>query len=148
MRCGDFGFLTKAGKPCGYAIGEGEKCCPHHDEDKSRAKAFQLRGVLANQDNRLPDAIEIQEFQSTADLKYTLTQIAKEICTNRKCDMKRMDGLVRVCGAVTSVLQVEKMEELTEVLRTVEGQGKAVIVFNDMKRARRQALPVPRGMAS
>jgi len=144
--CGDKGFTTKSGKPCGYNIPDGEEACPHHAADTSRARSFQRRGGLMSQRKQLPDWIETADFQTTADTKRTIAAVVRELATNEKADLRRCDSIIRACTAVGTIQQIEKTEELLDVLRTVEGQGKAVIVYNNMKQSRRRPLPVPQDL--
>ncbi len=139
--CGSKGFLTKAGLPCSYNIAEKDEACPHHCADKSKAREFQTRGGLISNMTTLPDNINTNGFQTIGDLKRTLADVAHEIATNKKVDLKRMDSLVRVCGVAGSVLQTEKIDELNDVLKRAEGHGPALVILEGLKSGRTRRLP-------
>jgi hypothetical protein len=131
--CGDKGFTTKSGKPCGYRLGENDACCPHHSEDKSFAKSFQMKGVYNREDMRLPGAIETNGFESTDDIRRTLAHVAKEMATNKRADMKRLLGIVSVCGVANSVIQNENIAALNETIMRAEGHGPALVILQGLK---------------
>ena len=71
--CGDRGYKTKAGAPCGYKIADGAESCPHHDPNGSRARLFQAKGTAAAQLRQLPAQLEGMDLRKILD---DLSQIA------------------------------------------------------------------------
>lgn len=140
-RCGEHGFTTKAGKPCGYLISDKETCCPHHDEDKSRAKAFQSRGGTIANIKELPGWIDTNEFQSTQDIKRTLSAVVREVSTNVKADLKRATVIIQACNAASTVLNTEAVGTLNDTIMRAEGHGPALVILEGLKQGRTRRLP-------
>jgi hypothetical protein len=142
LRCGDHGFLTKAGKPCGYKISDQETCCPHHDEDKSRAKRFQTKGWAQAQENRLPRSVMIPgSVTSVEDLQATYTAVIEEVCTVKKADLKRMDVILRALSGANAVLQTKAVSDLNDTVMRAEGHGPALVILEGLKKGRTRRLP-------
>ncbi len=140
--CGEKGHLTKQGLPCGYFVRADEEACPHHSADKSRARAFQSRGGLISNLKELPSWLDVNEFESTTDIRKTLAGIAREVASNAKADLKRATVLIATCNAANTVLQTEAVRELNDTMLRAEGHGPALIILEGLKqRGRKRRLP-------
>jgi len=81
------------------------------------------------------------QFQDTGDVKATLAAVAREVTTNKRADLKRMQVIIQVCTAATSVLQTEAVKELNETCLRAEGHGPALVILEGLKAGRTRRLP-------
>ncbi len=140
--CGEYGFITKTGKPCGYRLADNVQACPHHSGDPERVKAFQRRGGETTQEKRLPSDIAIPGSVTTiSDLQDTYTAVIREVCTAKKPDLRRMDTILKALAGANAVLQTEKIDELNDVLKRAEGHGPALVILEGLKSGRTRRLP-------
>jgi len=139
--CGQKGFTTKSGEPCGYKIGEFDDACPHHTADQTRARRFQKKGGYVSNHRQLPDWIDTNEFETSRDIKHTLASIAREVASNPKADLKRATVLIQTCNAAAAVLNTEAVKELNETIMRAEGHGPALVILEGLKQGRTRRLP-------
>lgn len=140
--CGQYGFLTKAGTPCGYRIYGEAKSCPHHSDDPSVAKEFQRRGGRTHAERRLPEEIGIvASVRTTGELQATYAAVIQEVCTAKKPDFKRMEVILKALSGATAVLQTEAVKELNETVLRAEGHGPALVILEGLKAGRTRRLP-------
>ena len=75
-KCGDHGFLTKAGKPCGQSISPEARGCVFHLATPEERKAIALKGAFnASLKNVLPEDFEIGTLETPEDMKAFLKRI-------------------------------------------------------------------------
>jgi hypothetical protein len=139
-KCGDHGYVTKDGRPCGYTIGVGEKACPHHREDKTFAKQFQMKGWVGQQQRMPSEDMPDHEFQTTQDIRATLASVIREVCKRKSVDLRRMDIVIKTCNAANAVLQTEAIKELNETVLRAEGHGPALVILESLKAGRTRKL--------
>jgi hypothetical protein len=141
--CGEFGYVTKEGKPCGYRMPDTATSCPHHDPaGTARAQAFQRRGGETVQQKRLPKEIAVTASVKTVEeLQGTYEAVIQEVCTAKKPDLKRMDVILRALSGATAVLQTQAVKELNETVLRAEGHGPALVILEGLKAGRTKRLP-------
>ncbi len=100
------------------------------------------RGGLQAQRKEVPSWIEINEFESTTDIRHTLAAIARYVATERKADLKRATVMIQTCAAANTVLQTEAVRELNDTMLRAEGHGPALVILEGLKqRGRKRRLP-------
>jgi hypothetical protein len=140
--CGEQGYLTKAGTPCGYRLAGEAKVCPHHSGDPEHVRAFQSRGGKTNGERRLPKEIAITAaVETVGDLQATYAAVIQEVCTAKKPDFKRMEVILKALSGATAVLQTEAVKELNETVLRAEGHGPALVILEGLKAGRTRRLP-------
>jgi hypothetical protein len=65
--CGENGYTSKTGQPCGFKIGDNALSCHHHSEDKSREKEICAEAVISRKYRRLPEDFEIGELRTVEE---------------------------------------------------------------------------------
>jgi hypothetical protein len=140
MTCGQYGFLTKAGKPCGQQLHHGARVCIYHDPDTSLAKAMQSRGGSNNAARTLPQRI-VASVRTTEDLQATYEMVIEETSTVAKPDFKRLDMILKALSGATAVLQTAAVKELNETVLRAEGHGPALVILEGLKAGRTRRLP-------
>ena len=141
MKCGENGFLTRAGAPCGFSIPTGESACHHHRADKTREREILEEARLGLRQKKLPDGVLIEEWETAADVRLTLSRIAKAALTQSGTNLKVLDVAIRACSAATSAFQVESLKELNEMILRSEGHGPALVILEGLKAGRTRRLP-------
>jgi hypothetical protein len=140
MRCGDKGFTTKAGKPCGYPVVAGQTGCPHHD-GSGRAKAFQTKGSIVRQLNRLPQNIQAGKLSTVEEIRQTYVDLLNAAMTQKNLERSRLEIAVKILGGASTLLQVDALKELSDIILRAEGQGPALMVLEGLKTTRLRRLP-------
>ena len=141
MKCGEGGYLTKAGAPCGFSIPAGESACHHHRADKTREREILEEARLGLRQKKLPDGVLIEEWETAADVRLTLSRIAKAALTQSGTNLKVLDVAIRACSAANSAFQVEAIKELNETILRAEGHGPALVILEGLKAGRMTRLP-------
>ena len=141
MKCGSNGYLRLDGQPCGFSIPTGEQACHHHRSDRTREREILEEARLGLRQKKLPDGVLIEEWATAADVRLTLSRIAKAALTQSGTNLKVLDVAIRACSAATSAFQVEAMRELNETILRAEGHGPALIVLEGLKAGKMKRLP-------
>ena len=143
--CGSLGFKSKTGEPCGYRISDHAESCPHHQLGGSQAREFQLRGAMASKFNRLPSRIAAGALDSTEAIRQLYRDVITTAVEQKRIDRSRLEIVLKALSGASALLQVDATRELTDILLQLDGQGKALLVLNSLKQARRHPLPPPAG---
>lgn len=138
QRCGG---TTKAGKPCRYILGEGEKWCPHHDADPTRRERLVKRAMLGAEARVMPDEIKIVDLSTSKDLQYGFQQVIKAASSKAKVDLKRLDVVIRALNGANAVQQTEEIREQNRILLMLDGHGASVAALQRLRDAPTKALP-------
>jgi hypothetical protein len=140
MKCGELGHRTQSGKLCGYPVVAGQAGCPHHD-GSGRAKAFQKKGSLVRQLNQLPRNIQTGKLGTIEEIRQVYVDLLNATMTQKNLERSRLEIAVKILGGASSLLQVEALKELSDILLRAEGRGQALFVLESLKTARRLPLP-------
>ena len=140
--CGSLGFKSKTtNQPCGYRIADHAESCPHHAPGGSKAREFQMKGATASRYNRIPSQIQAGNLDTTEAIRQVYVDVITTAVTQKRIDRSRLEIVIKSLNGASALLQVDAMKELSEILLLAEGHGKAVIVLNSLKTARRRPLP-------
>ena len=140
MRCGENGFVRRDGQPCGFNVPGGESACHHHRADKTREREILEEARLGLRQKKLPAGVLIDEWDTAADVRLTLSRIAKAALTQSGTNLKVLDVAIRACSAATSAFQVESLKELNETILRAEGHGPALVILEGLKAGKTRRL--------
>ena len=140
MKCGELGHRTQSGTLCGYPIVAGQVGCPHHD-GSGRAKAFQTKGSIVRQLNRLPQNIQAGTLATVEQIRQVYVDLLNAAMTQKNLERSRLDIAVKILGGASTLLQVEALKDLSETIMRAEGHGPALFVLEGLKTSRLRRLP-------
>jgi hypothetical protein len=139
--CGDNGHTSKAGRLCGFKIGDNALSCHHHSEDKSREKEICAEAVISRKYRRLPEDFEIGELRTVEEIQRGYTQVVKSALTDRRADLRRLDTIIRALAGANAVLQTAEIKSLNETVLKAEGHGAALVILERLKVGKTRRLP-------
>jgi len=125
---------------CGYPIVAGQVGCPHHD-GSGRAKAFQTKGSIVRQLNRLPQNIQAGTLATVEQIRQVYVDLLNAAMTQKNLERSRLDIAVKILGGASTLLQVEALKDLSETIMRAEGHGPALFVLEGLKTSRLRRLP-------
>ena len=147
-------MVTLCGKPkrdgsaCGYRVSEAMPC-PHHTGDGLRAKAFQLKGIVASKMKKaLPDLV-IGDLTQDAGILQTLTDVLKAAAASRDVDLRLVGEIRQGLSVAVNLRQAAATRELNRTLLKLEHGERAVVLLEQLKanRAVRPLLPSGKGVS-
>lgn len=139
--CGENGHTSKAGRPCGFKIGDNALSCHHHALDKTREREIVSSAKLARKQLRLPESIDVGDLQMIGDLQRGFASVVRIAATDRHADLKRLDVLIRALNGANGVLQTAAVKELNETVLKAEGHGAALVILEGLKAGKTRRLP-------
>ncbi len=148
--CGELGFVTKSGAPCGYRIGSGRKACPHHGGDPTEALAFQVKGGIASRARHaLPEDFALPDLESSDGLKQAL-QLHMTLALKKNVERWRVSEFR---GALTLRVQIEAVkaqQQTNDMLMRLEHGAMASGMFLRLREGLMTGTkrPVPGKMVS
>lgn len=144
-KCGDHGFKTKDGTPCGYRIPETATSCPHHDPNgPSRARSFQSKGTLAAQYRRIPEQIQAGDLRTVEALRDIYGQVIETATKQKGVDLKVLDTVLKALSGASNLLQVDAVNTLADALARTEGHGQGLLVLERLKQTKLRPVAPPR----
>ena len=142
--CGESGYVTKAGTPCGFRVGKG-KACPHHDPDPTRLARIQAKSRIGVEAAAIPQGLKWNTLETVAQIRDGYAQVVSIASSQRRVDLKRLDVIIRALNGATGLVQVEAMKDLNETLLRAEGHGAGLVILEGLKAGAKKRLP---GMAT
>ena len=142
--CGDRGYKTKAGAPCGYKIADGAESCPHHDPNGSRARSFQAKGTAAAQLRQLPSQLEGMDLKTSDGLRGILAQVIGLASSKAGIDLRRLDSVTKAVNSATSLLQLDVLKDLSDVMAKADGHGGAILILERLRNTGLKPIPPPK----
>lgn len=145
MKCGEKGFLTKAGLPCGQDISESRKACLWHSKTPEERSRLGARGGLASRMNKVMDASYVMvPFTSRESVIHFAQELAQRVLTE-KVDPRRVDTALRAANVALTAYGAQTQERLVEALLKIEHGGAALLMLarlqEGMREGKRRPLP-------
>jgi len=135
MKCGDRGFKTAAGTPCGQNIGAGAAGCIWHLQNADGRRLLAIRGNFASRMKRAPPSTyQVPEFDDEAAIIRFARELAR-LALTEDVDPRRV---AEARGAAALALQgfsALTQAKLVDALLTIEHGGPAMILLNQLKAA-------------
>jgi hypothetical protein len=138
--CGEFGHLTKAGKPCGYKIRAGATACLHHSQDKAAQRSMLDKAVKQRREATIPD-IETNGFATIEDCLKVRTQIVRELTEKKVPDLRRLDLVLKAANGASADHAVKAAERTNELLLQLNGHGAGIAMLQRLREAPLRVLP-------
>ncbi len=138
--CGEFGHLTKAGKPCGYKIPAGHTACLHHGTDKTAQRAMLEKAVKHRREAAIPDIVS-NGFATVEDCLKVRAQVVKELTDKKVPDLRRLDMILKATTGASQDHAVRAMERQNELLLRLDGKGLGVAALQKLRESPLRVLP-------
>lgn len=138
--CGEFGHLTKAGKPCGYKIPAGAVACLHHSQDKAAQRSMLDKAVKQRREAAIPD-IETNGFATIEDCLKVRAQIVRELTEKKVPDLRRLDLVLKAANGASADHAVKAAERTNELLLQLNGHGAGIAMLQRLREAPLRVLP-------
>jgi hypothetical protein len=142
MVCGDLGFKTAAGKPCGQSINATtKKPCVWHATDADGRRAISKLGQIASANKKtLPD-LTIGDLTTNEGILATLKGLMEAAAT-QQVDLRRVGELRQGLSVAVNLRQTAATRELNKTLLRLEHDERAVVLLEQLK-ADRTLKPLP-----
>lgn len=141
--CGQFGYVGKNGKPCGYRIGDGETACFHHTEDKTKQKRVMEAlhvGVRTMRQESLAK-IETNDFRTIEDCLKVRAQVVDVLKRERSPDYRKLDMILKATSGASTDHATKAAKEQNEILLMLDGHGAGVAALNRLRESSVRVLP-------
>lgn len=145
MKCGDRGFLTAAGQPCGQVIGAGAAGCIWHLRSPEGRRLLALKGGMASRMKRaLPSTYQMRAFDSEQDIIAFAHELAR-LALTEDVDPRRVDAARGAASLALSGFTALTQAKLVDALLTIEHGGAAMVLLNQIKASAgpKRLLPWP-----
>ncbi len=146
MTCGDRGFKTKTGRPCGFNIKADANGCKYHLLGPKGRSLLASKGPLARRLKRLlPGNYEVPAFDTRESVQRFAQDLAHKVLTT-PCDPRRIDTALRAAGVALSALAAATQEKLLDALLRIEYGEAAVLLLTRLQEGMKQGprRPLPR----
>lgn len=128
--CGDRGFLTKSGKPCGQSISEESKGCVFHTSTPEERKAIAMKGAFnASLKNVLPSDFDIGTLETPEDMKAFLKRILPHVL-KQPIEKWRSQEARGWFGFLVELDRNRVTEKLADAVLTAQHGGQSLIFLN------------------
>jgi hypothetical protein len=143
VKCGDKGFLTADGQPCGQPIAASAKGCVWHSRTPEERSALATKGALASRMRRyLPTAAPAPEFSTTEAIVRWAEQTAHRVLTGT-LDPRAASEARQLAALTVSARQAEAQASLVDALMRLESGGAAVALLAQFTNANGKRTPLP-----
>lgn len=133
MKCGDRGFVTAAGKPCGQIIGAGAAGCIWHLRSAEGRRLLALKGGMASRMKRaLPSTYQVREFDSEESIIAFAHELAR-LALTEDVDPRRVDAARGAASLALSGFTALTQAKLVDALLTIEHGGAAMALLAQLK---------------
>lgn len=144
MKCGDRGFLTAEGKPCGQNIGATARACLWHLRSPSERSLLASTGSIVSRMNKaLPPGYEVPEFNDEAAVIAFSRAMAQTALTKERVDLKRLSEARGWAGIALQAFGVAVQRRLTDALAKIEHGELAVGILAQIRAGDAPRRPLP-----
>lgn len=147
MKCGDRGFKTVNGTPCGQTIGARAKACIWHSRTPEERTLMASRASLCKKNRRLLPADfanAMVPFNSRESVIQFAQDLARRVLTE-DVDPRRIDSALRAAGVALNGFAAQTQEKLVDALLRLEHGGAAFALLarlqDGLNEGRRRPLP-------
>jgi hypothetical protein len=145
VKCGDRGFTTADGRPCGQVIGKKAAGCIWHTSSPEGRRAFAMKGGIASRMRRyLPAEAPPPEFSNTVAIVAWAERTAQRVLAG-ELDPRAASEARQLAALTISARAADAQERLVEALLRVEHGGAALLMLSRLQEGladgRRRPLP-------
>lgn len=141
MKCGDRGFLTAAGQPCGQTIGARASACLWHSRNAEERRALALRGGIASRmRSALPATTPEPPFDTPESIVAWAQRMARSALVD-DVDPRRLAEARGFAQLALSALSTKAQAQLVDALLKLEHGGVAVALLGRLKAGETRPLP-------
>ena len=144
MKCGERGYVTAAGKPCGQNIGATTRACLWHLRSPSERSLLASTGSIVSRMNKaLPPGYQVPEFNDEAAVIAFSRAMAQTALTKERVDLKRLSEARGWAGIALQAFGVTVQRRLTDALARLEHGELAVGILAQIRAGDAPRRPLP-----
>ena len=129
-KCGDLGFLTKAGRPCGQSISETSKGCTFHTSTPAERHDIAMKGALsASLKQTLPEEFEIGDLRTPDDVKAFVRKMLHWVL-KKPIERWRAAEARGLLSVFVQIDQAQATQRLADAVLTAQHGGQSLVFLN------------------
>lgn len=129
MKCGENGYLTVDGKPCGQNLHPGKPSCLWHGKSDAERSDLARRGAMrAGLRRALPENYEVQEFEHEDSVIAFAREMAQKVLTTN-VDPRRIDVGLRAASVALAGFGAKTQRRLVDAIAALEHGGAAMVLL-------------------
>lgn len=130
MKCGERGFKTVTGEPCGQEIGARAAGCLWHSRTAEERSLLATKGALASRMRRfLPTTTPPPEFGSTAAIVTWAQETAQRVLSGA-LDPRAASEARQLAALTIQARSADAQERLVDALLKLEHGGAAMLLLS------------------
>jgi len=132
MKCGDKGFTTVTGHPCGQTIGADTPACIWHSRTPEERTLLASKGGLKTTIKRAFPSDYAVGFPDREAVVRVVEDLAKRALTDQ-VDLGRIDTALRAASVALTAFGMATQEKMVDALLRLEHGGTAIVLLERMQ---------------